>query len=270
MPQRIFIKVVGFTDAEREALDAALQAGDPQVAYAVWAADAPSVAHMAVLDADVPGAADEAEAARTAAAVVAWVGEDAPAHAWRSYLRPLDWSELLRDADELFAPEPDELDLDLAIDEEPDTEPGTLPDLALEIPDIPLDDDEEATRPPQPAAPVRRALIASPSLEERLYLRAKLALAGVTQADEAATPSQALEMMHVRHYEIVWLDLALDGARPWDLLRQAAGCHPDRLIATKPSVSWLERRRARALGARELMPKPLDPVELQALLMDGA
>lgn len=269
MPQRIFVKVVGFTEAERAALAAALETGTQGVSYGLWTPQGEAVAHMAVLDAGADGAAAEAESARTAGMVVAWVGEGAPPHAWRSYAAPPDWAGLLHEADELFGPEPDELDLDLAFDEEPDTQPGVLP--ASGAPDISLDDggeDADATRPPEPEPPARRALIASASLEERLYLRAKLALAGLTQADDAETAAQALELMHLRHYAIVWLDLALDEARPWDLLAKAVGCHPDRLIATKPRASWLEKRRARALGARELMDKPLDPVGLQALLME--
>ena len=58
--------------------------------------------------------------------------------------------------------------------------------------DFDLDFDESAaeTWPPTP----ERALIASADRDERLYLRAKLALADLTQADEAETGAQALEL----------------------------------------------------------------------------
>ncbi|MES2938133.1 MAG: hypothetical protein V4864_10650 [Pseudomonadota bacterium] len=268
MAQRIFVKVVGFTDAERAALATAFgQRSELGISYVAWAEGVAPAPHVALLDAEAPSAWQEAEATRDAAVVLAWAGPGAPAYAWHHVGRPLDAPELMRVMDGLFALPADELDFDFVIDEEPDTLP---PDIPLDVDTLPADTEPAETLPPdtlppEPLPPAKRALIASPSLEERLYLRAKLALNGLTLADEAATAVQALELMHAGHYAVVWLDFALDSARGWDLLALAARCAPARLLATKPQASWLEQRRARGMGAA-LLGKPLDPVELQALL----
>ncbi|MBA2675039.1 hypothetical protein [Ramlibacter sp.] len=278
MAQRIFVKVVGFTDAERAALATAFgQPSEQGLSYVLWAEGVAPAPHVALLDAEAPSAWQEAQATRSAAVVLAWVGPGAPEYAWHQLDRPIDAAELMRVMDGLFALPADELDFDLVIDEEPNTLP---PDIPLDIDTLPADtlppDTQPAdteppetepgdTVPPEAHPPTRRALIASPSLEERLYLRAKLALNNLTLADDADTAARALELMHAGHYTVVWLDFALDSARCWDLLALAARSQPGRLIAAKPQVSWLEQRRARGMGA-ELLGKPLDPVELQTLL----
>jgi hypothetical protein len=66
--------------------------------------------------------------------------------------------------------------------------------------DLDVDSAGPETQPPEPREPAKRALIASADRNERLYLRARLALAELTQADEAETGAQALELTRAHQY----------------------------------------------------------------------
>lgn len=244
MAQRVFIKVVGFTDVERHALNTVFRLSEQRdTAYCLWMADAPEAPQLALFDGQSYEAPLELESSGTEGLKLIWVGAVAPARAWRTFERPISWPEVVKAMDELFAP-PQALDFDLD-----------------------FDSGVSDTVPPE-EPPGKRALIASADRDERLYLRAKLALADLTQADEAETGAQALELTRAHQYDVALVDFALPDMDGWTLLRKLAGARPAiaHLIATKEHASMTERLRAWFAGAEGLFDKPPHPGKLQDLL----
>jgi CheY-like chemotaxis protein len=185
----------------------------------------------------------ELEAPKNPELKLIWVGAVAPADAWRTFQRPISWPEVVNAMDQLFAPA-DPLDFDLDYDSgAADTRPPDLP-------------------------PVKRALIASASREIRLYLRARLSLADLTQADEAETGAQALELTRSHAYAVALVDLALPDVDGWAFVKELGEARPGipHLILTKPRASFAEQVRAWLGGAKGLFGTPPDPGKLQALL----
>ena len=70
-------------------------------------------------------------------------------------------------------------------------------------------------------------LIASGQIEHRLYLRARLALSGLTHADEASSAEQARDWMKAQHYGVTLLDFQLPGAGGWDFVRELTRFGPE-------------------------------------------
>ena len=115
------------------------------------------------------------------------------------------------------------------------------------------------------------ALIIDPDREARFYLRAKLAMAGMLRADEAATGSEALYLLKTRRYHIVLMDVDLPDMDGWHLTRRVTARKDQRALAdfvvlTGNRFSWLGRLRARMAGAHSCLAKPLEPSELAVLL----
>lgn len=254
MTQRVFIKVVGFTDVERHALNTVFRLSESRpTAYVLWAPDAPEAPQMALLDAHSYEARVEAESPQPQGMRLAWIGEDPPEGIWRSFHRPLNWTDVVQAMDEVFEPVP-ELSFDLDMDVEVDMGPETQPP-------------EDANAPPRP-----RALIACAPLEERLYLRAKLALHGWVLADEAESAAQALELLQGNRYEVALVDFDLPGSPGWPFLQQLAttGRGVGRLVVIKERATWLEKMRAWFAGARAMLRKPVAPEQVEALLGPAA
>lgn len=240
--QRVFVKVIGFDDAERHALNTLFrisQGGD--ITYALWSPDYGVEADVGLIDSDSHEALVEFASPRNESLKMAWIGPGAPAQAWRSFQRPVQWPEVIEALDALLQPPPD---FDL-------TNPGGLEDLAARA-----------------EAAGKRALIASPDPAERLYLRARLALANLTHADEAGNASDLLELVGRNRYDVAVVDFALPGAPVWDLLRQlrsGAQAIPH-LIVTKDRITAADRLRSWRQGTEHLMAKPPHPAQLKELL----
>lgn len=244
MAQRIFIKVMGFTDIERHALNTVFRLSEQRgTIYSLWQADAPEAPRMALIDGQSYEARLELESPNNDSLKLIWVGAVAPVSAWRVFERPLSWPDVVEAMDELFAP-PDLLDFDLGYDT---GSPDTLP-------------------PEEPAR--KRALIASADRSERLYLRARLALADLTQADEAESGAQALELARTHHYAVALVDFALPDVNGWVFLKALRQARPaiEHVIVTKSGASAGERLRAWIGGAAALYDKPPHPGKLQHLL----
>ena len=242
--QRVFVKVVGFDDAERHALNTLFRVSkDSETTYALWSADYGVDADIALIDSDSHEALVEFASPSNAHLKMAWIGPGAPARAWRSFDRPVRWPEVIAAMDALLQPPP-ELDFDI-------TDPGALDEAAAGA-----------------GAGGKRALIASPDPAERLYLRARLALANLTRADEAGNASDLLELVRRHRYDVAVVDFALPGAPVWQLLRQLrSGEQPiPHLIVTKDRITAADRVRGWREGADNLMAKPPHPARLKALL----
>lgn len=249
MAQRVFVKVMGFTDVERHALNTVFRLSKQgSTTYSLWMPNAPEAPQLALVDGQSYEARLELECPGDMAAKLIWVGAVAPARAWRVFERPLSWPDVVRAMDELF-------------------EPAQALDLDLDFDTGENDTGEDDTRPPE-QAPCKRALIASASRDERLYLRARLALAGLALADEAETGARALELARVHHYAVALVDFSLPDVNGWEFLRQLKQAQPpiEHLIFTKSQASLGERLRARFGGAQAFLDKPPHPGKLQELL----
>ena len=134
--------------------------------------------------------------------------------------------------------------------------------------DLDFDTEDGDTRPPEPREPGKRALIASADKNVRLYLRAKLALAELTQADEAETGAQALELARAHQYAVALVDFALPDVNGWAFLKELSEARPaiPHVIITKAKASLAERVRAWFAGAKGCFDKPPHPAKLQYLL----
>ena len=115
-----------------------------------------------------------------------------------------------------------------------------------------------------------QALVIDPDRESRFYLRAKLAMAGLFLADEAASGSEALYLLKTRRYQVVILDLDLPDMDGWMLAAQVrlsgGPSLAESLVLTRHKLSWLDEIRARRAGADHWLCKPLHPVELAKAL----
>jgi len=246
MAQRIFIKVVGFPDEERHALNTVFRLSEQcRTMYQLWTPDAPEPPRIALLDADSHEARVEAAAPSTAGMRILWVGSHPPPSAWRVFARPLAWPEVIESLDTLF----------LAEEQEPDGESGPGLDLDLGA-------------EPDSVMSQKLALIVSADRDRRLYLRARLSLARLTFADEAGTGLQALELARGKQYDVAFVDGALADMDACLLLRElGSGLHPvPHLALTKAGLSLAERLRARLAGAQAFLEHPPHPGRLKRWL----
>lgn len=131
-----------------------------------------------------------------------------------------------------------------------------------------VDTQPPETRPPD-VPPRRRVLIVNADRDERLYFRAKLALAGLCEADEAGTAAQALELARDNDYVLAVVDFNLPDASGWKLLKELGEApHPiAKVIMTKASPSLRERAQAWFAGVAGFFEKPPHPGKLHELLL---
>lgn len=244
MPSTVFIKVVGFRDAERHALNTVfrLSMGRP-ASYALWTAEAPVPAQLALVDVDsYEGGLEVASPGFNKNQKLICVGERAPASAWRVFTRPLSWSDVVHAMDGLFAPS-----TPTAIDA------GTGKGSAINL-----------------SPGVKVSLLVDTSRDQRLYLRARLALAGLVEVDDAPTSAQALHLARRRFYDLVIVNLdppELDG---WRLI--------DKLVALEPAIGSVVmstqhmnlhvQQRAEQAGCRGVLEIPVDPNQFLRLLQE--
>jgi CheY-like chemotaxis protein len=244
MAQRVFIKVMGFSPSERHALNTLFWLSEQrETVYSLWEPQAPEPPRLALMDGRDEHAHEQLDADPDLKLI--WIGSVAPPSSWRSFERPVSWPDVIQAMDELFAPA-GSLDLDLAFADPPDTVPPVgVNDLAS-----------------------LRALVASADHDQRLYLRARLALVDLTQVDEAETGAQALELARANRYCVAVVGFDLPDLDGWTMLR---ALHSERLavarlIATKPAPTLIERLRARWGGAAVLLGSPPEPAALRNAL----
>lgn len=251
MSQRIFVKVIGFSDVERHALNTVFRLSEGrEVVYSLWTPGAPDAPQVALVD----GQSYEAEVEMTASGQgpsgmrLIWVGAVAPAHSWLTYTRPLRWADIVKVMDEAFIPPPS-LDLDLTRDAALDLDLSVYPDVS------------------KPALDPRSALIIASNLELRLYLRAKMASLGVTKVQEAITVNEGVELSTAAKYQLIILDLDLTGKDDWQLYRAVQHDQPEADIIVLTSKRTLGLRiKAKFMGAHACLGKPLHPLQLHEAL----
>lgn len=249
MPQRVFVKVVGFSTVERHTLNTVFRLSEERdPCYALWGAEAAEAPQLRLVDGDSPEAAAERQDAGTAKLI--WVGPGAPANSWRVFVRPISWPQVIRAMDEVFTPA--------------GPGPGAGPGFDL---DLGQDDSAMDTLPPEPEAPIRRALVVSADRDQRLYLRARLALAGMTTVDEAQNGAEAVELARLLPYSVALVDHGLPQVDGWQVAKGlAANKARPYLILIKTAAGWRDRLKAWRLGIDTFLGKPLQPGRLQAVL----
>ena len=255
MAQRVFVKVLGFSAAERHALNTLFRLSEQrETVYSLWEPLAPEAPRLALVDGRSEEAREESASPDKSLKLI-WIGAVAPASCWRSFDRPLSWPDVISAMDELFG-QPGAIDLDLDVE-------------------LDFDGDAPATGPPMlsdPQEPARRALIASSDHDRRLYLRARLALADLTQVDEAQTGAEALALARAAIYCVALVDFGLPDVDGWTLLKalKTAQPGPFQVIATKARPSLVERLRARWNGGSVLLSDPPQPASLRSALQKVA
>lgn len=241
MGSTVFVKVVGFRDVERHALNTLFRMSVEQpVCYALWTPESPVMPHIGLIDVDnyEAGLALASPSLNRNLKLIC-VGEGAPERAWRKFSRPINWTAVLHAMNQLFAP----VGVDISID---------------------LDDENLTMSPPG----VRQTLIVDPSKEDCMYLRARLSLAGLIEVSEASTVQEAQTKARERHYEVVIVNVDMDG-EPWALVDRLIAMNPPigSVVVTSANHSWEIHERAEAAGCRAVLERPYDPSHLYRVLL---
>lgn len=242
MSSTIWVKVVGFSAVERHSLNTLFRLSTRQTpSYCLWPADSPTPPHVSLMDMDCHEAEVElASPTFNPHVKILCVGSKTHSQAWRSFPRPMDWNVMVQALDGLFATQ-DYVDVDTDFDEL-----------------------EDKKAPPG----VRMTLLVGMKHDERMYLRARLALAGLTDVDEADTTEQATAHVALRHYDVVIIGLELADADPWALVQTFKGnlSPPQAVIVATENPSWSAMERAEKLGCAGLLEIPFNPPQVLSLL----
>ncbi|MES2412837.1 MAG: response regulator [Pseudomonadota bacterium] len=293
---RIFVKVFGFGDVERHALNTVFRLSESRpVAYALWTEDSREKAQAALIDGDSWEAAIALANPGNDRLKIVWVGERPASGAALSFSRPLPWAAVLEGMDRLFVPvqatTPSEatgkspghdvsavaLDFDLSatatLDIDFDLDLGeVLPDAAgpAEAGDADTTTEPGALEAGEAEPQGDRVLVIESDRAARLYLRAKLANAGLLLVDEAVTGAEALAFMATNSYVLVLVDLGVADVSGWKLLgdakRNTAG--QGHALVMREGLSFVDRVRASLSGAKAALAKPLHPRDLKRMLAD--
>ena len=112
-------------------------------------------------------------------------------------------------------------------------------------------------------------LIIDPSLQDRLYLRARLALSGRAIVHEAPTSVQGLDWVRQHYFDLVIVNLEMPDMAGWELVRQLVAVEPKigPIVVTSMYESTHMLSFAEAAGCRHLLGKPFDPFKVQNMLL---
>ena len=238
----VWVKVVGFSDVERHSLNTLFRLSERMLpSYALWTRDAPSPPRVVLMDMDTYEAELElASPSFNPHIKLICVGDRPPSDAWRAFARPVDWPALVQVLDSLFLNQGD-VDIDIGLH-------------------------TEAGKPVPPG--VRVSLLVGLLPEERMYLRARLAIAGLTDVDEAQTVAQAMECSQRRRYNLVVLSLDVTDSDPWVLVDALNNLPepPHAVVVATGAPTWAKMERAEQQGCMGLLEIPFNPRQVVSLL----
>ena len=242
MPSTVFVKIVGFRDVERHAINTVFRLSMDRIpSYWLWTPDAPAQPQLALIDVDsYEGGLEIASPAFNSNLKLICVGKRSPPSAWRVFERPLNWPAVVYAMDQLFT-----------------GSVGT---------DIDIDTGESSAAIIPPG--VKVSLLLDASRERRLYLRARLALAGLFEIDDAHTGAQALDMARRRRYDLVIVNADLPDMDGWKLIDQLMALEPALgpvILSTRKS-SWQVVQRAEQAGVQSVLEIPFDPAQVAKTL----
>ena len=242
MSNIVAVKVIGFSDVERHSLNTLFRlSGRHTPAYTLWSADMPTPPNVALIDLDSYEGGMELVSPRfNPNTKLLCVGGKPHDHAWRTFARPVDWTALVAALDDLFASPPD-IDIDMA-----------------------TGDAGERVQPPG----VKLSLLVGLKRSDRLYLRARLAIAGMTDVDEVDTAAEAGARVMQRRYDLVVVSLELIDADPWALVQELKGMLPPvrSVIVCTDAPSWRAIELAESVGCAGLLEIPFAPSQVMAAL----
>ena len=241
MTSTVMVQVLGFTDAERHSLNTLFRLSSRQIpSYQLWTPECPSTPHVALIDVDSYEAMLEMESPNFNPHLkVIAVGKHAPQSVWRYMPRPVDWIALVRELDALFA---------------------SLHDVDIEV--------GASTKGERVAPPgVAVCLVVGLAPDQRFYLRARLALAGHTEMDEAETAVEASQLLGQRHYDLMIIGLSLADADPWGLVQALKDMPmpPRSVVLATAEPTWAVMERADALGCAGILEIPFVPRQVMGI-----
>ncbi len=118
----------------------------------------------------------------------------------------------------------------------------------------------------------KRVLMVDDDLTSRLYMRAKLMLRGNVEMIEASSGAQALKVMETQQFDAVLLDVDLGEVNGYEvcrtlraMVRKQGGLQPKICMITSRN-SFLDKMRAKMVGADSFMTKPPHPTEFANFL----
>ena len=231
----VWVKVVGFSDAERHSLNTIFRVSRPDGPnYVLWTLDDAASPNVAVIDVDSYEAGlDLVSPGFNPHLKMIAVGDSAPLGAWRAVQRPVDWTAMVQMLD---------VDIDIFAD--------TFPALLSTPPGL------------------RTALLVGLPPESAYYLRARLALAGVLVVDEAQSLAQCRDKLAERSYElaVVYMDPATQD--PWRYAKylQDWPRPPCTVLGVMPSPDFRAQRLAENMGCAALLEVPFNPQQVIAAL----
>lgn len=242
MASVVWVKVVGFTDVERHSLNTLFRLSERMLpAYVLWTREAPSPPRVVLMDTDSYEAEMElASPSFNPHIKLICVGDKPPAAAWRTFARPVDWPALVHVLDGLFSNHGD-VDVDIGLD-------------------------TEFEKPVPPG--VRVSMLVGLLPEERMYLRARLAIAGLTDLDEADTAAHALQRIQQRRYNLVVVSLDVTDSDPWVLVDTLTHLPepPHAVVVATGAPTWNNMERAEEKGCMGLLEIPFNPRQVVDLL----
>ena len=242
MLNTVYVKVVGFRDVERHALNTVFRLSqDRSTSYVLWTPESGRPAQLLLMDTDSYEAGVEmASPGLNRNLKLIAVGDKPPDWAWRTFPRPLSWTAVVHAIDQLF---------DGAVGADIDLESGEAsPGIA----------------PPG----VRQTLLVDPSRENRMYLRARLALAGMLEVSDAHDSATALELARRQHFNLVVVHLDAATLNGWNLVENLVALEPaiGSILLTTSDPSWHLQERAEQAGCVGLLQVPFDPTEIMSIL----
>ncbi|WP_372825405.1 response regulator [Polaromonas sp.] len=260
--KRLFVKYYGFTEAERHALQTVFRLSEShETVYSPWTPESPDAPEVLLVDSDSWEAVVALANPVHDGIRLVWVGDNAPAAAWQVFPAPVRWSTVIEALDAEFAPVSSaalSLDLDL---------------MHAQDLDVHFDgQDDTAPMALDGAGPTatRRVLVVDAGRDPRLYLRAKLATAGLYEVDEAAGEDVALALLRAHAYHLVMVDIGLSGKDGRQLLKAVESTRPANahFLVTGTAPVWRGGLQAWFSGAQAYLKKPLDPDRLSELLQN--
>ncbi len=243
MPSTVFVKVAGFRDSERHAINTVFRLSmDRPTQYQLWSPDLLVSPQLVVLDVDsYEGGLELASPTFNKKLKLISVGQNQPEIAWRHFSRPLNWMAVVQAMDQLFTgSEGTDFDFDTG-----------MSTLAI------------------PALGVRASLLIDVDKDHRMYLRARLALAGFVEVQETGGGAEAVQIARTRNFDLVVVNLDHPAEfNGWKLVDQLLSLEPaiGSIVLSTRNTSWHLQERAELAGCRGVLEIPFDPVQVQDML----
>lgn len=244
MASNICVKVVGFSETERHSLNTLFRLSEGGgLTYALWTPEALVPPDVSLIDVDSREAGAEFSTPDfDATHKRICVGRQTVESAWRSFQRPVDWGALVDVLDTVFV-----------------SGGGTdhLVDFEMTMP-------VKTEAAPQ----TKMCLLVGFSGENGMYLRARLALAGLYVVDDAESILQAHVKVHQQQYALVIVDLGSNDTGSWGFVQALTDwTSPHRAVVvatTTPSRRVVEL--AEQYGCTGILDIPFAPQRVMSLL----